>query len=824
MRAFSADVRYALRLLVKSPRFSLVAIAALALGIGANAAIFSVVNVVLLRPLPFPEPDRLVQICRQFQTGTGCSTSIPKFMTWRRAESFVDMAAYDFAGPGMNVSGGGRSEQVRGIHVSAGYFRVFGAAAASGRTFTAEEDRPGGPRVVVLSHQLWMTRFGSDPAKLGRTIALNGDSYEVVGILAQDFRPQPPADVFIPLQPDPNSTNQGHFLSVAGRLKSGASIERARAEMKVLGEQFRRGNPQWMSTSEEIAVRPMQDLMVQDVRPALRILLGAVGLVLLIACANVASLLLARAAGRQKEVAIRAAIGASRWVIVRQLLAESLLLSTVGAIVGLIFGVWGARTLLVLSPGNLPRTLELAESPLLQAILDWRLIGFTATISFITGIIFGLAPALHLAQTDLGVTLKEGGGRGATGARATRTRAALVVAEIALAFVLLVGATLLVRTFIELRQVNAGLDPDGVLTFQTSLAGGKYSTSGAVERLVRTVTERIEAVPGVVAAAATMSLPTDVGMDLPFSIEGRALQGTDRFHGDEQWRAVSSGYFEALGIPLVRGRGFDERDSGGAAPVLIVNATMAKKFWPDADPIGQRLVIGKGLGPEFEDPPRQIIGVVGDVRETGLSEGLAGVMYVPGGQLSDGLTKLAYSVLPMGWIVRATSTQASLTTMIEREFSAVDPLLATSNVRTMAQVLSGSIAQQNFNMLLLTIFGAMALVLAGIGVYGLMAYSVEQSTHDIGVRMALGADRADIRALVVWRGMRLAGLGLGVGVLAALGAVRLVARLLFGVRPLDPATFVIVLLTLGAVAFFACYLPARRAMAVDPILALRDGA
>jgi predicted permease len=313
-------------------------------------------------------------------------------------------------------------------------------------------------------------------------------------------------------------------------------------------------------------------------------------------------------------------------------------------------------------------------------------------------------------------------------------------------------------------------------------------------------------------------------MDLPFSIEGRALQGNDRYHGDEQWRAVSSGYFEALGIPLVRGRVFDERDGGGATPVLIINATMAKMYWRDTDPIGQRVVIAKGLGPEFEDPPRQIIGVVGDVRETGLSQGMGGVMYVPGGQLSDGLTKLAYSVLPMSWIVRAGSTDAGLTAAIDKEFSAIDPLLATSNIRTMTQVLSGSIAQQDFNMRLLTVFGAMALVLAGIGVYGLMAYSVEQSTHDIGVRMALGADRADIRALVVWRGLRLAGLGLAAGVLGALGAVRLLARLLFGVRPLDPLTFAIVFLTLGAVAFLSCYLPARRAMAVDPILALRDGA
>jgi putative ABC transport system permease protein len=814
-------LRQAVRVLLKNPRFSLVAIAALALGIGANAAIFSVVNAVLLRPLPYHDPDRLVQACRQYPNGRGCAISIPKYFAWKPATAFQAVAAYDFAGPGMNIGGGDRPEQVQGIHVSADYFNVFGASPFLGRTFSADEDRPGGSNVVVLTHRLWSSHFGSDPQLIGRPVVINGDPHVVVGVLSARFQPSPDADLFLPLKADSNSTNQGHFLSVAARLKPGMTFEQARAEVRVLGEAFRKANPRWMGSNEQATVVPMQDLVVENVRPALLILLGAVGLVLLIACANVASLLLARAAGRQKEIAIRAAIGAGRGLIVRQLLVESLLLATVGAVVGSIAGVAGARALIALSPGNLPRATELAQSSFAGAMLDWRLLAFTLILSVATGLLFGLAPALHLSRTDLGATLKEGGGRGASGVRATRTRGALVVAEIALALVLLVGATLLIRTFVGLRQVQPGFDPHQVLTMKTSLAGSKYASTRDVERLTREVTQRIDTLPGVVTSATAITLPTEDSTDLPFVIEGRALKTGEMYHGDEQYRKVSANYFKALAIPLVRGRLFDLRDTTGTTPVVIINAAMAKRHWPNQDPIGQRLNIGKGLGPEFEDATREIVGIVGDVREGGLDQPVPPVMYVPNGQIPDGLTKLANAVLPASWIVRAASTASSLTGQIQKEFLAVDPLLAISNVRTMDQVIGASIARQNFNMVLLTIFGITALALAAIGIYGLMSYSVEQSTHDIGVRLALGAERRDILSLVVVRGMRLAAIGLVVGVAAAAGAVRVLSGMLFGVRPLDPATFAVVFGTLAVTAFLACYLPARRAMAVDPIIALR---
>ena len=822
MGSFLADIRYALRIIVKNPGFSAVALAALALGIGANAAIFSVVDAVLLRPLPYANADRLARVCRLYVNGAlGCPASIPKFMTWRQAQLFEAMTAYDFAGPGMNLGGGDRPEQVKGIHVSADFFRVFGAATERGRTFTAEEDRPGGPRVVVLTHGLWASRFGGDLNILSRTIVLNGDPHVVVGVTSERFRSDPPADLFLPLQADPSSTNQGHYLSVAGRLKAGVTVRAARAEMKVLGDRFRGANPKWMSPSESVTVEPLREIAVRDVRPALLILLGAVGLVLLIACANVANLLLARASGRQKEIAVRAAIGAGRAQIMRQLLVESVLLAAIGAAAGLVFGVWGAKALLALSPGDLPRGDELARASLLATVLDWRIVAFTTTVAVLTGVLFGLVPALHLSRENLASALAEGGGRGSTGTRVARTRGALVASEVALALVLAIGATLLVRTFISLRQVNAGFSSRNVLTLQTSLAGAKYATARQVDTLVREVTQRIDALPGVQASALTVTLPAEGGLDLPFRIEGRAPSGDSPYHGDERYVFVSHEYFQTLEIPLVRGRRFDARDTTGATPVVIVNDVFARRYWPSADAICQQLTIAKGLGPEFDDPTRQVIGVVGDVRENSLDEPPPPVMYVPAAQVPDGMIRLGNAVLPMTWIVRAAANPAPMTPSIEQAFLAVDALLPVSRVRTMEQVLAQSIARQNFNMVLLTVFGAIALLLAAVGIYGVMSYTVAQGAHEIGVRLALGAAPGDIKAMIVGRGMRLAGAGLSVGLAAAVGAVRVLSRLLYGVRPTDPSTFLIVAAALGAIALVACYVPARRATRIDPIAALR---
>jgi predicted permease len=762
-----------------------------------------------------------VRVCREFPGGAACAESIPKYLSAAKAQSMDAIAAYDFAGPGLNLSGGGLPQQIKGIHVAASYFRVFGAVPALGRTFTADEDRVGGPRVAVLANGLWRSNFGSEPSIVGKTISLNGDAYTVVGVLGARFRSEPDADVFIPLQADPNSTNQGHYLSVAGHLKPGVTLAQARAEMKVLGDQFRRANPKWMDDTEQAGLFSMQDIAVRDIRPILMVLLGAVGLVLLIACANVANLLLARAAGRQREIAIRAAIGAGRGQILRQLLVESLMLSVLGAIAGGLAGVWGAKVLVSLSPGGLPRADDLANAPLLSSLLDWRLLAFMALVGVATGLLFGIAPALHLSRADVSASLKESGGRGVSNRRAARTRDALVVVEIALALMLLVGATLLIRTVAGLREVRPGFDTTNVLTMQTSLAGSKYETTRQVETLMRTMTQRIDALPGVQASALAISLPTEGGVDLPFVIAGRPLQANAMFHGDEQWRSVSSEYFKAFAVPVMRGRVFAERDTAGTSPVVVINEAFAKKYWPGADALGQQITIGKGLGPEFEDPTRAVVGIVADVRESGLDHEAPPVFYVPYGQVSDALTRLANNVIPAHWIVRTSGISSSLTSSIQREFLAVDAQLPVARVRPMTEVVGTSIQRQNFNMLLLTIFGAIALVLAAIGIYGLMSYSVEQDTRDIGVRLALGAERAAILRMVVGRGMTLTLIGVAAGLAAAFAASRLLAGMLYGVKPNDPATYGAVAAALAAIALAACYLPARRATRVDPIIALR---
>lgn len=823
MDRFIADVRQSIRVLLKSPGFTAVAVSALALGIGANTAIFSVVNEVMLKPLPYPEPDRIMALGRSYSNGGyGGSVSIPKFMAWRHNDVFEAVTAYGQAGTGMNLGESDHPEDVKGSLVSVDFFRVFGAQTTVGRTFSADEDRPGGARVAVLSHSLWTRRFGAGPRIVGQTIKLNNDMYTVVGVLTASFQPDPPIDLWLPLQADPNSTNQGHYLAAAGRLKPGVSLATARAHMKVVGEAFRRANPKWMDDQESVDVRPLQEQIAGDVRLPLLILTGAVAFVLLIACANVANLLLARAAGRQREIAIRAAIGANRFRIVRQLLTESIALAGMGGVVGLLIGAWGVRALLAFSPGNIPRVTDAGNGAShVMLSLDWRVVAFTVGISLLTGMVFGLFPAIQVSRTDLASTLKENSGRGGSSFRQNRTRSVLIIAEVALALVLLTGATLLIRTFAALRGVNPGMDPHNVLTLQTSTGGAKYATTAAVDVLTREVVRRIEALPGVQAASATVALPLEVGIDMPFSIVGRQVTGKTIYHGDEQWRFISPHYFTALKVPLLRGRFFDDRDSAHASRVVIINQTFAKKYFPKEDPVGHQLLIAKGLGPDFEDPAREIVGVVGDIKETALNDNEPSAMYVPQSQVTDGVTKLAGQVVPMSWIVRTAMDPLTLSNAIQQQFSAVDAQLAVSRVRTMEQVITQSVSRQNFNMLLLTIFAAIALLLAAVGLYGLMSYSVEQRAHEIGIRMALGAESRTMVGLVVRDGMKLAAIGLVLGLGAAYGVTRVLGQLLFGVRSTDPATYVIVAFVLVLVAFLASYIPAVRAARVDPIIALR---
>ena len=824
MSSLLSDLRHAFRVLTSNPGFTTVAVAALALGMGANTAIFSVVNAVLLAPLPYPQSDRIVRIRRGYKGSddSGDSVSIPKFMAWKKAnQTFQAMALYDFSGPGLSLGSGDRPQQVKGIHVSAEYFQVFGVSPSIGRTFLPQEDQPNGGKAAVLSNDLWRNRFGSDPSMVGQPILLGGDPYTVVGILPASFHSDPPADIFIAMQADPDSTNQGHYLLAAGRLKPGATLDSARANMMAAGEQFRAVVPKFMDKSETVAVLPLRDALVGDVRLALLILIGAVGFVLLIACANVANLLLARAAGRQREIAIRTAIGASRGHLIRQLLTESVLLSAVGGILGLLIGTWTVPLLLRVSPGNLPRINDQDHVASAISALDWHVLAFTFAIALATGVLFGLLPALRISKLDVNSVLKEASGRSGTGLRHNRLRSVLVAAEMALAVILVVGAGLMIRTFVGLRSVQPGFDPRNVITMQTSFSGGRYDTTLKASNLRRQVADRIETLPGVRAAASTVMLPVEGGIDLDFVIEGVPPPKGENTNGDEQWRFISPHYFTALRVPLLRGRFFDPRDTGNSARVVIINQAFAKKYWPTGDPMGTRVQIGVGLGKAFDEPPRQIVGIVGNVRESGLKGSEDPVMYIPDTQVTDGLTQLANSVIPLNWIIQTAADPSSMSAAIQHEMQSVDSQLAASKIRTMDQVISESTVRQNFNMLLLTIFAGLALLLAAIGIYGLMSYNVEQRTQELGIRMALGAGANDMLKLVVRQGMLLSGIGVVVGLAASFGLNRVLATLLFGVKVTDPLTYAAVTAILVAVALLATYIPARRATKIDPIVALR---
>jgi putative ABC transport system permease protein len=811
------DVRFAGRTLRRSPGFTLTAILALALGIGANTAIFTVINTVLLQPLSYPHPERIVQLMRYFPGGEGTSVSIPRFNVWREQTSVLEASAvYDFAGPGINVTGGDRPEQIKGIRASAEYFAVFGAPVALGRTFTADEDRPGGPKVAVISNGLWKSRFGGDPGAVGKTLLLADEPYTIVGVLGPGFATDPPSDIWLPLQPDPNSQDQANYLVCAARLRPGVTLEKANAALRIAAEEFRRKFPGWMDEHESVAARPLRDAVVHDVRLALLILLGAVACVLLIACANVANLLLARATLRKREIALRAALGAGRRRIISQLLTESVLLSLGGGALGLLLGYLGVRALLAINPGDIPRIGEHAAA----ISLDWRVLGFTLLVSAVTGILFGLIPAFSASRSDLGLTLKESGSRTGTGLRQNKARSILVVTEMALALVLLVGAALLIRTFTVMRTVNPGFSPHKVLTMAMSLNGARFEKTAGTAAVVRAAEQRFAGLPGVESVAVSCTLPLEGTIDLPFNIAGRTP--TDgKYDGDEQWRDVSPGYFDVFRIPLLRGRSLTDADDAASAHVLLINESMSKKYWPDGNSLGAQITLGKDLGPEFEEPARTVVGVVGDVRDNGLNREPEPTMYVPIAQVSDGLTTLQNRVLPMQWAVRTKAQPFSLSEEIQRELRTASGGLPVAHIRTMDQVLVESTARTDFNMTLLTIFAGVALLLAAIGIYGLMAYSVQQRTQEIGIRMALGASGGNVLGMVVRQGMLLAVIGVVIGAGAAFGLTRFMASLLYGVKAWDPLVMISAAAVLSGVALIATYLPARRASRVDPMVALR---
>jgi predicted permease len=816
VETFLKDMKHSLRMFRQSPAFTIAAVAALGLGIGLNTAIFSVVNTVVFKPVPFPDAERIVFMMNTFRQGSGPAASPAKFQHWREQASVVeDVSAF---GSGIvNLTGGSFPEQLRSARVSADYFRLFGAPVFRGRAFTPEEDRPNGDRVVVLSYGFWTRRFGGDPDILGKTISLNGEPHTVIGVIAAsfDFRDLAPApDLWLPFQLDPNTRDQGHYFRAAGRLKPGVTLQQAQAQLAVSAQEYRRKFPNALSAEEGFSVEPIRDATVRNVRPTLLVLIGAVACVLLIACANVANLLLARAVARRREIAIRAAIGAGRGRIVRQLLTESILLAAAGAVLGSALGIFGIRALLAVNTANLPRVGEAGS----MVTLDWRVLAFTAGLTVLTSVLFGLIPALQSSRPDLMSTLKESSGRSGSGFRQNKARTLLVITEIALAVVLLIGASLLIRTSIALANVQPGFDATNVLTMRMSLGGPRFQESAAVEQLVRDGVERLRAIPGVLNASATCCVPLEGGYGLPFIILGRPSDGP--FHGGGAWLTVSPAYFDVFRIPVLRGRAFTERDAAGTTPVVIINQAMAKRFWGDSDPLNEKIWIGKGVMSELAaETPRQIIGIAGDVRGS-LNNDPGPAMYVPNAQVPDALNALNVRLTPLAWVVRTQGEPYLLSSAIQEQLRQASGL-PLAEIRTMDEVVSRSKSRQQFNMLLMSIFGGSALLLAAIGIYGLMAYSVQQRTQEIGIRLALGAESSNVRKMVLFQGIQFALIGVAVGLAAAFGLARLIASFLFGVQALDPLVFTSVPVVLTAIAVLAIWFPARRATRIDPVSALR---
>ena len=812
------DTIYALRSLRKNPSFTIAALAALAIGIGANSAVFSLINAVLLRPLGYPDAGRIVLFYVSSPSGPTYGGSATKFNELRKqTNSFQDVSACEYNGAQVNLTGSAFTEQLAAIRVSANYFHLLGAPIVEGRVFTDQEDRPGSGHAAILSFGLWQRNFGGDAQIIGKTVSLDSVPYTIVGIVGPGFNTEldSPPDLWLPFQIDPNSRDNAQYFNVIARLKPGVSLATANAGLQSASAEFRGAFPNLMGPRDRFAVQPFQDAIVLEVRSSLLVLAGAVSFVLLIACANVANLLLARGASRKREIAIRTAIGAGRGHIIRQLIVESLVLSCSGGALGLAAGLAGIRSLLALNPADIPRLGVHASA----IALDWRLLAFAAASSLLTGILFGLVPALDVSRTDVTAALKDGGGRSSSGLRQAKSRALLVTSEIALALVLLIGAALLIRTFFALRAVNPGFDARNVFTLRMSLAGSHFQKTADVNQLLRAGLQRLEALPGVERAGASYALPLEGAFGVPFNIVGRSpISG--RYDG-RGWISVSPGYFGAFRISALRGRLFNDRDQAGSTPVAIINQAMASRFWPHGDPLKDRVVLGKGYGPEFEEPARQIVGIVGDVHYLDLGASPPPIVYVPMAQVTDGITALVARVSSLAWVVRAGVEPHSLITPIENTLHQSTGGLPLVRVRSMDEVVSQSTARANFNMFLLIVFGCAALLLAAVGIYGLMAYSVRQRTQELGIRMALGAESARLRNMIVLEGMRLAAIGVVLGLAAALALTRLMASFLFGVKAWDPVVFIAATVLTSAVALLAVWVPASRAPRINPVDALR---
>jgi putative ABC transport system permease protein len=812
------DLRFAVRSLARTPGFTSIAILVIAVGIGVNTAVFSVVNAVLLKPLTYPDPQALVQLVATSDQGSFPVASIPEYNIWQQQSAiFQQVAAYDLGGAGLNLTGGDHPEQVLGIHVTGGYFALFGAPVIAGRTFTAAEDSPNGGHVAVLSYGLWKRRFGGKPNIVGSTIQVDGQPWLVVGVIGRNFVTDTPADLWIPFQFDLSSRLMVHSFNVAARLKQGVTAAAANAQLALATDEFRRTyGSHSLPPHGGFGVVSLEESLIGNTRIPLLVLLGAVGFVLLIACANVANLLLARASVRKRELATRAALGAGRGQIIRQLLTESLVLSLVGGGLGLAVGFTSVRLLLSMSPGDIPRIGENGSA----VGLDYRVLLFTLGISLLTGILFGLVPAIAASRPNLTAALNENSSRSGMGFRHSKVRAVLVVSEIALALVLVIGAALLIRTFLKLEDVNPGFTTHNVLTAAMSIGGSRFQKTEPVAQMVRDGRERLMALPGVLDVGASNCLPLERPFGMTFDVLGRP-RGERPFTGGAGFYSISWSYFTTFEIPLLRGRAFTEQDDGASPGVVIINQAMARQYWPKGDPLKDRIQIGAGAGPAFAEGPRQVVGVVGDTRDFGVDRDPSPMMYIPIAQVPDSETALNSRIAPLWWIVRSRVNPATLRAPIEAALREASGGLPLAHMRTMAEVEVRNTARQRFNMLLLVIFGAAGLLIAAIGVYGVMSYSVQQRTQELGIRMALGAQASNLRNLVIGQGMILAGAGVVLGIGGALWLSRFLASFLFGVKAWDPIAFMVTPLILSAVALFAVWIPAKRATRVDPMTALR---
>ncbi|MGH9834747.1 MAG: ABC transporter permease [Blastocatellia bacterium] len=809
MQTLWQDLRYGARLLLKHPAFTLIAVVTLALGIGGNTAIFTVVNAALLRSLPYQEPERLVYLRETTpqKSFPRREASYPDFLDWRQNQSFSGMAAYA-GGGGFTLMGGDGPERIMAGRVTGNFFSVLGVEPMLGRLFREDEDQPNAERVVALSYGFWQRRFGGDPKVVGQTLNLSGDAYTIIGVLppAFQFAPRGTVEVWAPWRPNEAQLTRRfmHWVNVIARLKPGVSEAQAQAEMQTIAGRIAQDHKD-SHAGTNIVLTPLHEQIVRQIKPLLLVLLGAVGFVLLIACANVANLLLARASARQKEIAIRAALGAGRFRLIRQLLIESALLALLGGGLGLLLAQWGVEALIAAIPDNV-----LNFMPYLRGLaLDGRTLAFTGALALVTIIVFGLAPALHASKLDLQSALKEGGRTSGEGSR-RRLRDLLVVGEIALALVLLVGAGLMMKSLMRLLEVDPGFDPKNVLTFSVSLPAAKFDRNEEVYAFHHQLISRLESLPGVKGAGTVTVIPLIGGNTTRFydAAQPRPAPGGET---EANLREVSDNYFRVLGVPLVAGRHFNERDKADAPAVVIVNQTLAKRVFPNGDAVGQRLIFTGD-----DSSPNQIVGVVGDEKVNGLAEQTTPVVYYPFLQdTTPGLTK--------NLVVRTEGDPAALVSAIRNECRELEPGLTVAQVMTMEQIIANSPStfMRRYPALLIGVFAAVALLLAAIGIYGVMSYSVSQQTREIGVRLALGARKLDVLRLVIGRGMLLALAGVGVGVVAAFGLMRLMTGLLFGVEASDPATFGLIALLLVVVALLACYIPARRATKVDPMVALR---